>query len=283
MVNYSQPVNSLGQAGNIARGNPRERVSSVEENIKVLVADGSEEFRAVLVEQLSAEAGMEVVGETGDGAEALDLLETTAPDVVVMDLVLQRVDGLEVLEKLGRLSQRPRVLVLSGLVQGSVAQLAVAAGADYYMVKPCRLTAVAQRVRQLAGLNREAPETQPELDSRPKLEAVVTGIIHEIGVPAHIKGYQYLREAILIAAKDMDVINGVTKVLYPEVAKRYGTTASRVERAIRHAIEVAWDRGDLETLQKYFGYTVSNTKGKPTNSEFIAMIADQLQLGQLQQ
>ena len=282
MVNYSQPVNSLGQAGNIARGDPRERVSSVEENIKVLVADGSGEFRAVLVEQLSAEAGIEVVGETGDGAEALDLLETTAPDVLVMDLVLSEADGLEVLEELGGLSHRPRVLVLSGLVRGSVAQLAVSAGADYYMVKPCRLTAVAQRVRQLAALG-QGLQAEADPDSRPKLEAVVTGIIHEIGVPAHIKGYQYLREAILIAVKDMDVINGVTKVLYPEVAKRYGTTASRVERAIRHAIEVAWDRGDLETLQKYFGYTVSNTKGKPTNSEFIAMIADQLQLGQIQQ
>lgn len=112
------------------------------------------------------------------------------------------------------------------------------------------------------------------------MENTVTSIIHEVGVPAHIKGYQYLREAILIAVADMDVINAVTKVLYPEVAKRFNTTASRVERAIRHAIEVAWDRGDLETLQKYFGYTVSNVKGKPTNSEFIAMIADRLQLQQ---
>ena len=283
MVNYSQPVNSLGQAGNIARGDPQERMSSVEENIKVLVADGSEEFRRILVEQLTTEAGIEVTGETGDGLEALDLLESAVPDVLIMDLVLNRADGLTVLEAVNQLPERPRILVLSGLMRGSVAQLAVSAGADYYMIKPCRLTAVAQRVRQLAGLSQAVPGEEPDLDSRPKLEAVVTGIIHEIGVPAHIKGYQYLREAIIIAAKDMDVINGVTKVLYPEVAKRYGTTASRVERAIRHAIEVAWDRGDLETLQKYFGYTVSNTKGKPTNSEFIAMIADQLQLGQIQQ
>ena len=126
----------------------------------------------------------------------------------------------------------------------------------------------------------EMEENADDEERARKLESVVTGIIHEIGVPAHIKGYQYLREAIIIAVGDMDVINAVTKVLYPEVAKRFGTTASRVERAIRHAIEVAWDRGDLETLQKYFGYTVSNAKGKPTNSEFIAMIADRLQLQQ---
>jgi two-component system response regulator (stage 0 sporulation protein A) len=136
-------------------------------------------------------------------------------------------------------------------------------------MKPCRASSVVERIRQL---------TSQQQFSRSSLETQVTTIIHEIGVPAHIKGYQYLREAILIAVEDLDVINAVTKVLYPEVAKRFGTTSSRVERAIRHAIEVAWDRGDLETLQKYFGYTVSTAKGKPTNSEFIAMIADRLQL-----
>ena len=153
-------------------------------------------------------------------------------------------------------------------------ETAAAKGADFYLTKPCRVSAVGERLRQVmtpGGM-------EPEQDEDATLEAQVTAIIHEVGVPAHIKGYQYLREAIIIAVNDMDVINAVTKVLYPEVAKRYGTTASRVERAIRHAIEVAWDRGDLETLQKYFGYTVSNAKGKPTNSEFIAMIADRLQL-----
>ena len=151
-----------------------------------------------------------------------------------------------------------------------------ALGADFFLTKPCRLDSVTERIRLLrfGGL-----ESSP---SRQNLETLVTAIIHEIGVPAHIKGYQYLREAILIAVEDMDVINAVTKVLYPEVAKRFGTTASRVERAIRHAIEVAWDRGDLETLQRYFGYTVNSAKGKPTNSEFIAMIADRLQLQQKQ-
>ncbi|WP_297233665.1 sporulation transcription factor Spo0A [uncultured Flavonifractor sp.] len=251
----------------------------LERRIKVLVADAGEEFRRILVEQLESEAGIEVVGTTGDGEETLRLAESAVPDVLVMDLVLAQMDGVEVLQRLAKLEERPRVLVLSGFVRGSVAELAVATGADYYMLKPCRLTAVAERVRQLAAL-RDTEEAENGEERAVKLENVVTSIIHEIGVPAHIKGYQYLREAIIIAVGDMDVINAVTKILYPEVAKRFGTTASRVERAIRHAIEVAWDRGDLETLQKYFGYTVSNAKGKPTNSEFIAMIADRLQLQQ---
>ena len=234
----------------------------------------------MLAEHLEREPGLEVAGQTGDGQQLLELTERLCPDVVVMDLVLEGMDGLEALQRLGGLERRPRVLVLSGFARGSVAELAAEAGADYYMRKPCRLPAVAERVRQLADL-RETEEDGEEDQAR-KLENVVTSIIHEIGVPAHIKGYQYLREAIIIAVGDMDVINAVTKILYPEVAKRFGTTASRVERAIRHAIEVAWDRGDLETLQKYFGYTVSNAKGKPTNSEFIAMIADRLQLQQRQ-
>ena len=256
-----------------------ERVSILERRIKVLVADASEEFRRILVEQLEGEAGMQVVGATGDGEEALQLSERLAPDVLVMDLVLTQMDGVEVLQALSKAEARPRVLVLSGFARGSVAELAASTGADYYMLQPCRLTAVAERVRQLAALQ-ETEEGDDGEERARRLENVVTGIIHEIGVPAHIKGYQYLREAIIIAVGDMDVINAVTKILYPEVAKRFGTTASRVERAIRHAIEVAWDRGDLETLQKYFGYTVSNAKGKPTNSEFIAMIADRLQLQQ---
>ena len=279
MVNYSQPVIRLGQSQMLSRRSLLERVSMLERKIKVLVADAGEEFRHILVEQLESEAGIEVVGETGDGEEALKLAERATPDVLVMDLVLNQADGVEVLQTVAQREERPKVLVLSSFARGSVAELAAAAGADYYMRKPCRLTAVAERVRQLATLQ-ETEESADEEEKARNLENIVTAIIHEIGVPAHIKGYQYLREAIIIAVGDMDVINAVTKILYPEVAKRFGTTASRVERAIRHAIEVAWDRGDLETLQKYFGYTVSNAKGKPTNSEFIAMIADRLQLQQ---
>ena len=241
---------------------------------RIIIADAGVEFRAILAQALAGEPDFQVVGETGDGEELLRLVRQLRPDAVVMELVLAGMDGLEVLRELSRLGERPRILVLSNYVRGNVVDEAAARGADFFLIKPCKLTTVCQRLRQVmspGGL-------ESERDSGPTLEAQVTSIIHEVGVPAHIKGYQYLREAIMIAVDDMDVINAVTKVLYPEVAKRFGTTASRVERAIRHAIEVAWDRGDLETLQKYFGYTVSNAKGKPTNSEFIAMIADRLQL-----
>lgn len=240
-----------------------------------MVADASEEFRRIFAAALAEEIDLELVGETGDGEEALRLVREKAPDVLVMDLVLTGMDGLEVLQALSETEARPRVLVLSSFARGNMAELAAQVGAEYYMMKPCRIPALLERVRQMAG---PAQDGGDEDGREQSLESTVTSIIHEIGVPAHIKGYQYLREAIMIAVKDMDVINAVTKILYPEVAKRFGTTASRVERAIRHAIEVAWDRGDLETLQKYFGYTVSNAKGKPTNSEFIAMIADRLQL-----
>ena len=244
---------------------------------KVMIADADEEFRTLLADALEGERDFEVVGSTGDGSELLRLLEESTADVLILDLVLSRMDGLEVLHELSHLSNRPAVLVLSGFVKGNIVNRAAELGADYFMLKPCRCSSVAERVRRLcAGPEAAAAPAR----SSQSMEARVTAIIHDIGVPAHIKGYQYLRESILIAVENMDVINAVTKILYPEVASRYGTTASRVERAIRHAIEVAWDRGDLETLQKYFGYTVSNAKGKPTNSEFIAMIADRLQLQQ---
>ena len=246
------------------------------ETTRILVADAGEEFRRLLVEAMADLPQIEVAGETDDGGELLRMAEEFRPDVVVMDLQLLHVDGVEVLRQMTRAeaARRPRVLVLSAYAKGPMGEVAARAGADYQMLKPCRPGAVAERILDLAG----AAPAEPEEDWHTRMESRVTAIIHEIGVPAHIKGYRYLREAILIAVEDRDVINAVTKVLYPEVAKRYNTTASRVERAIRHAIEVAWDRGDLETLQKYFGYTVSIAKGKPTNSEFIAMIADRLQL-----
>ena len=241
---------------------------------RVVVADAAEDFRRVLVEAIRAEEDLSVVGDTADGAELIEICRQQQVDVVVMDMVLATMDGVEVLGRMAEVAPRPKVLVLSSFAAGSLAELAAAGGADYFLLKPCKTASVVERLRQIATFSRGE-----EVENRGRsLEGTVTAIIHEIGVPAHIKGYQYLREAILIAVDDMDVINAVTKVLYPEVGKRYGTTASRVERAIRHAIEVAWDRGDLETLQKYFGYTVSNAKGKPTNSEFSAMIADRLQL-----
>ncbi len=240
---------------------------------RIVIADPSEEYRRTLIDMARAEGDISVVGETGDGETLLSLVRNEKPDLVVMDMALHTLDGIEVLEKLGemKLERRPLIIVVSGFARGAMAELVATCGADYYLTKPCHPSRIFQRVRQLGG-------TPIEPERTVNLETLVTSVIHEVGVPAHIKGYQYLRESILLAIDDMEIMGGVTKILYPEVAKRYHTTASRVERAIRHAIEVAWDRGDLETLQKYFGYTVSNVKGKPTNSEFIAMIADRLQL-----
>ena len=244
----------------------------------ILIADSSEEFRTALAEALQAEEGLEVVGQTGDGQEAIQLVQDRSPDILVMDLVLGRVDGFDVLDAVNTRSMS--ILILSSFARGRIASEVAAKGGDYYMMKPCRMASVVERVRLLATQHWTEEDEVPAgpTAARQSLETSVTTIIHEIGVPAHIKGYQYLREAIIMTVEDLDVINAVTKVLYPEVARKFGTTASRVERAIRHAIEVAWDRGDLDTLQKYFGFTVSNSKGKPTNSEFIAMIADRLQL-----
>jgi len=242
---------------------------------KVIVADVSEDFRRLLGDAVKAEEDLELAGTTGDGNELLELIRGRGADVVVMDLVLSGADGLSVLRELGE--KRPKILVLSSFTGSALAEQAAADGADYLMLKPCRIPTLLERIRQLAGERNGVVNAKTERPDQ-RLERQVTAIIHEIGVPAHIKGYQYLREAIRLAVEDMEVINAVTKILYPTVAKKFSTTASRVERAIRHAIEVAWDRGDLETLQKYFGYTVSNTKGKPTNSEFIAMIADRISL-----
>lgn len=241
---------------------------------RIVVADMGVEYRKSLIRTLSDEPDLQIIGETGDGPELLRLTKELQPDALVMEMVLTGMDGLDVLDELSKLKLRPKVLILSGYIKGGMVEAAAAKGADFFLTKPCRVSAVGERLRQLTA----AADVEPEREDGPTLEAQVTGIIHEVGVPAHIKGYQYLREAIIIAVNDMDVINAVTKVLYPEVAKRFGTTPSRVERAIRHAIEVAWDRGDLETLQRFFGYTVSNAKGKPTNSEFIAMISDRIRL-----
>ena len=246
------------------------------EKTRIVLADAAEDFRHMLADMFAQETDFAVVGQTGDGEELLELVRTLRPQVVVMDLVLSGLDGLGVLEQLD--GDRPRILVLSAFVGAAFGEQLPDLGVDYFMLKPCRLSALADRARQLARMADEPSADPREEPARQRLERQITAIIHEIGVPAHIKGYQYLREAISLAVEDMDVINAVTKVLYPAVARKFGTTASRVERAIRHAIEVAWDRGDLETLQKYFGYTVSNVKGKPTNSEFIAMIADRISL-----
>ncbi len=250
---------------------------------KILIADSSEEFRTLLRDILSNEESLDVVGTAGDGIEALQKVAELAPDVLITDVVLAKLDGLTVLQRLSERDeeQRPAVIVVSGFSADHIVADAAALGARYFMLKPCDIPALLSRIRAIGAASTK--QNGVELGRKEDLESVVTEIIHEIGVPAHIKGYQYLREAIMLVVNDMETINAVTKILYPEVSRKFGTTPSRVERAIRHAIEVAWDRGDLETLQKYFGYTVSNIKGKPTNSEFIAMIADRLQLQRKQQ
>ena len=241
----------------------------------VIIADNSEEFCSSLMSAIARSKDFQVLGTAPDGDKAIRMITEHQPDMLIIDLMLPKRDGLAVLKAIANLSHKPTVLATSCFVSDYVSATAASLGVRYLILKPCDPEALVERMEEFRGGPIVRPLQKPGQTS---IEAMVTGIIHEIGVPAHIKGYQYLREAIMIAVADMDVINAITKVLYPQVAKTFQTTPSRVERAIRHAIEVAWDRGDLDTLQRFFGYTVSNTKGKPTNSEFIALIADKLQL-----
>ena len=243
----------------------------------VLIADSAEDFCTGLTAALQRTEGFQVVGTASDGEQAIRMIEERKPDVLVLDLMLAKKDGISVLKAIANLDRKPMTLATSGFVTEYVSAAAANLGVRYLMLKPCDMTALVERLEEIRGGETLRYPDRHRMEKN-NIESLVTSIIHEIGVPAHIKGYQYLREAIIIAVNDMDVINAITKVLYPQVAKTFQTTPSRVERAIRHAIEVAWDRGDLDTLQRFFGYTVSNTKGKPTNSEFIALIADKLQL-----
>ena len=243
----------------------------------VFIADAAEEFCVSLSAALKQAGGFQVVGTAADGEQAIHMIQQLKPEVLVLDLMLAKKDGIGVLRSLSNSDCRPITLATSAFVTEYVSAAAANLGVRYLMLKPCDMAALVERLEEIrSGESLRLPDKRRQ--EKTNIEALVTSIIHEIGVPAHIKGYQYLREAIIIAVNDMDVINAITKVLYPQVAKTFQTTPSRVERAIRHAIEVAWDRGDLDTLQRFFGYTVSNTKGKPTNSEFIALIADKLQL-----
>ena len=240
----------------------------------VLIADPNADFREMLCREINASGEFRVTACVGNGQEALRALSDNAPDVAAMETVLPDSDGLSVLRHLRQTEKKDvKVVLYSTFCSDAMLAEAQKLGASYFLYKPFEVDDLLERMHSAF---RPAP-VLPRHDEN--LKAVVTSIIHEIGVPAHIKGYQYLREAIMRTVENMDYINAVTKVLYPAVAEQYATTASRVERAIRHAIEVAWDRGDLETLQKYFGYTVSSKKGKPTNSEFIALIADRVLLG----
>jgi two-component system response regulator (stage 0 sporulation protein A) len=248
---------------------------------KILIADDNPSYRNMLRDILERERDMEVVSFASNGDEALEMTISKEPDVLLMDVMLPKLDGLGVLKAINEKNpaKRPTVILLSYFVNAKTASEAAALGANYFLVKPFEPEILIERIRQFKiPAKVQNFQRSHVLSNENSLEAEVTSTMHEIGVPAHIKGYQYIREAIMMTVLDMDTINAVTKVLYPTVAKKFGTTSSRVERAIRHAIEVAWDRGNVEILQSVFGYTVSNVKGKPTNSEFIAMLADRLRL-----
>ena len=249
----------------------------MEHTTTVFIADSAEDFCTALTAALQRSGGFQVVGTANDGEQAIRSILQLKPEILVLDLMLSKQDGISVLKNLSTMERKPVTLATSCFVSDYVSNAVGNLGVRYMMLKPCDMTALVERLEEIRGGESLRVASVRRMD-KTNIESMVTGIIHEIGVPAHIKGYQYLREAIIIAVNDMDVINAITKVLYPQVAKTFQTTPSRVERAIRHAIEVAWDRGDLDTLQRFFGYTVSNTKGKPTNSEFIALIADKLQL-----
>ena len=249
----------------------------MENKAKILLALEHADERVALVELLRKN-GFGTPDVAKDGEEALSFIRTHVYDISIVDLWLTGVDGIGMISRCKGMHelQKPSFILLSAVNKSSVLCEASEAGADVCLPKPYDTASLLSHIDTLTRV-RETRESDVN-NARPDIEAQVTKIIHQIGVPAHIKGYQYLRSAILMTIDDNDVINSVTKVLYPTVAKKYKTTTSRVERAIRHAIEVAWDRGDVDTLNSYFGYTIQNTRGKPTNSEFIAMIADNLRL-----
>ncbi len=254
---------------------------------KILIADENSAQRATLKEGL-LRLGYRYIEEASNGEEALSKINRYHPDVALIDVWLSKLDGIGVIRSCKQLDlspdSAPTFIITSPVSNQNLFIQAMSAGASLCLIKPVNPISLADHLRDLGAGRGASPspvaQTAPvEVEDRtPDIETQVTKIIHQIGVPAHIKGYQYLRTAILLTVNDSDIINSVTKVLYPSVAKKYQTTTSRVERAIRHAIEVAWDRGDVDTLNSYFGYTIQNNRGKPTNSEFIAMIADNLRL-----
>ena len=247
--------------------------------LKIVIADDTAEL-GQNCEKIFTSYGMQVILCEKDGKALVEKIETEKPDVVLADVFMPTLDILSLLSFIKDIKDKPMVMAMSSFDNQMLEKETLEAGASYYFLKPFDVNNIAERIIQLSGWKNDKTPlvVKNNVVGDPQLELMVTDIIHQIGVPAHIKGYHYLREAILLSIKNSDIVNSVTKLLYPTVAKTHGTTASRVERAIRHAIEVAWDRGDIDVLNSYFGYTIQNERGKPTNSEFIAMISDKLRL-----
>ena len=256
------------------------------EHLNVAIADDNQKILDVLENIISMDKELNLVGKAKNGEEICQIIKDRQPDVVLLDLIMPKMDGLTVMEKVNQdnsVNKRPYFIVITAVGQERITEDAFNRGANYYVMKPFNNDMLLDRIKSVRKMfrNYEKKSENGKMEGTAgaeDLESRVTNMLHEIGIPAHIKGYHYLRDAIIMAVKDMDVLNAITKILYPTVAKKYQTTSSRVERAIRHAIEVAWSRGKLDTLDELFGYTVSTGKGKPTNSEFIALIADTIQL-----
>ncbi len=261
----------------------------MEKQISVLIADSDREYAELLSRNISGDFKIDICDIVTSGYQVIEKVDILKPDVVIMDVVMPSIDGIGILERLKNKKKEfenfkmPKIIVLSTFKQDKIAQDCINLGASYYMVKPINFESIRNTIRRLCdGIDEKKGSVtfskRFAVGEHMDVETMVTEIIHEIGIPAHIKGYQYLRHAIMLVIDNLDVINSITKTLYPTVAQTFRTTPSRVERAIRHAIEVAWDRGDTEVLDSIFGYTIATSKGKPTNSEFIAMIADKLRL-----
>ena len=256
------------------------------EHLNVAIADDNQKILDVLENIISMDKELNLVGKAKNGEEMCQIIKDRQPDVVLLDLIMPKMDGLTVMEKVNQdnsVNKRPYFIVITAVGQERITEDAFNRGANYYVMKPFNNDMLLDRIKSVRKMfrNYEKKSENGKMEGTAgaeDLESRVTNMLHEIGIPAHIKGYHYLRDAIIMAVKDMDVLNAITKILYPTVAKKYQTTSSRVDRAIRHAIEVAWSRGKLDTLDELFGYTVSTGKGKPTNSEFIALIADTIQL-----
>lgn len=248
------------------------------EKIRVMLADDNQSILRLLTDFLSKKADIELVGSVTNGADVTNMVKSTVPDILVMDIIMPRRDGFMVLEEISAISEsmRPKVIVLTGLARDDFIMRAIRLGANYYMVKPFDMHLLYSRILEIAGGNESVVAEAPASVATESTEEQVTNMFLTIGIPAHIKGYQYLREAVRMVLNDQDVINRITKELYPGIAKKFDTSASKVERAMRHAIEVAWSRGRLDAVNKLYGYKVFSPDDKPTNGEFIALIADKI-------